>query len=665
MYSSEINELVVYRKRREATLGIVLSLDGDRVGLLSEDGKRYEIEAKKLVLTTSMRISGNLTDSERKLEMRKWRKKLEEEKASVDVKTLWECVVGEKETASFAELLDLYSGESETPDAERLSFFWAVDKNAVYLTRTEDGYAVRSRQEVSATLRASRLREEREKRLEAAVRWSKAVVSGEVPAEIDENHAEFLELAERYLVDPDGYDRAKEAKRFLHDVGLDETESAVEFLIKTGYWEKDDDRESKRISLHFGYSEREIRETEAVLSAEDDFGDLSDRTDLEVFSVDSETTADIDDAISLEDRGDRIVLGVHISNVARFVNEGSFLDRGALERAETVYFPEGSTDMFPRKLVNSRLSLAAGALRPALSLFATFEKKDFTPAGYVFEETVVRVSKNLSYEEATGVFGSEPRGKTLSDLTASLRRRRIERGAFIVQLPELKIEPGGGEISIWKDFMNSPAHKVVSECMILMNSLSGDFFSENGIPALFRSQARDIDPEASELDPEDVLFPVKVIKHLKPSSVAAAPQVHKSLGVTSYVQMTSPIRRYTDLLMQRQLVGFLRGEGIRYSDAELEDTNTRVSLGTREIKNAQRSRHRYWLLRYIQQKQIKGATGFVSPRGRDGFNVYIPEFLVELPISNAGSRTFRVGEEVPLAVWGVDPLRRRIRVSPA
>lgn len=666
MNSPSINELIAYRKRREPALGVVLSAHPDKLSILSEDGKRYSVEPKKVVLLTGITVSETLTDSEKKLEMRKWRRELEEKKGSVDVETLWQCVVEEQETVSFEEILELYSGAEQVSSEQRFLLFWAVDKDTVYLARGEDGYLVRSRDDVSRTLRTIELREERERRAQAAASWVRSVLSGEAPFAVDESHGEFLELIERYVIDLDGYERAKEAKSFLHEAGIKEVESAAEFLIKTGFWEKDDDPESKKIAFHFKHSQRALEEVEAVLSVRGDFEGLTDRTDLEIFSVDSETTQDIDDAISFEVHEDRVTLGVHISNVAHFICRGSFLDQGALERAETVYFPEGRVDMFPRELVSRKLSLTAGDPRPALSLFATFNKEDFTLIDYRFEATVIRVSKNLAYAEATEIFDQTQWGNSLVALTDSLRSTRVEKGAFIVQLPELKIRVGDQDgISVGKDYMDSPAHKVVSECMILMNRLSGDFFSKNAIPALFRSQSRDIEPEAKELDPEDVLFPVKVIKHLKPSFVTSTPEIHKSLGVACYVQSTSPIRRYLDLVMQRQLISWLEEQKICYSESELEDTNTRVSLATREIKNAQRGRHRYWLIRYLLEKDIKGATGYVSSRGYNGFNVYIPEFLVELPLSNAGGRVFDIGSELSLSIWGVDPLRRRIRVSPA
>jgi len=109
---------------------------------------------------------------------------------------------------------------------------------------------------------------------------------------------------------------------------------------------------------------------------------------------------------------------------------------------------------------------------------------------------------------------------------------------------------------------------------------------------------------------------------------------------------------------------WLEEQRICYSENELEDMNTRVSLATREIKNAQRSRHRYWLIRYILEKDVKGVVGYVSSKGYKGFNVYIPEFFLELVLSNAGSRVFEIGSKISLSVFGADPLRKRMRVSP-
>ena len=106
-----------------------------------------------------------------------------------------------------------------------------------------------------------------EQKAQAAVGWVRSILNGQVPSVVDESHREFLELIERYVIDLDGYERAKEAKAFLYEAGLKEVESAVEFLIKTGFWGKDDDPESKKIAFHFKHSQRALEEVEAVLEA--------------------------------------------------------------------------------------------------------------------------------------------------------------------------------------------------------------------------------------------------------------------------------------------------------------------------------------------------------------------------------------------------------------
>ncbi len=660
----KIDELVLYRKRREPALGIVINSEPAKMSLFCEDGKRYDVDPKKIVLLSGIIMPTNMNDSERKLEMKKRRRNLEEGRGQIDIKPLWECFSGEQDLVNFEELLTLYS-EKDLEPWQRVLFFWAVDKNSVYLERAENGYLIRSPEEVSRTLQSVELRRKKEEQSLAAANWVQSILSGKTIPEVDERYREFLELIERYAIDPNGYERAKEAKAFLSKTGIKEIPRAVEFLIRIGFWEKDDDCESKKITFYFRHTARSLGETQDILEAKQDFSGLIDRTDLRVFSVDSEATRDFDDAISIEQNSDRITLGVHISNVAHVIEQGSFLDKGCLDRPETAYFPEGSIDMFPSNLVEQRLSLSADNARPALSLFATFNKKDLTLIDYAFETTVIKVSENLSYGKATDLFRQTQWGQALINLANSLRCARVEKGAFIVQLPELKINVNHrNNISLTQDHMDSLAHKVVSEMMVLMNQLCGDFFRKNDVPALFRSQVQDIDPEARNINPLDTLFPLKVIKHLKPTFVTLMPQVHKSLGVDSYVQITSPIRRYTDILMQRQLVSWLKEEKVFYNEAELQDTNARVSLTTREIKNAQRSRVRYWLIRYILQNEIRGATGYISSKKYNRFNVYIPEFLIELPLSNTGGNIFKMGDEVSLSLWGMDPLRKKIQVTP-
>nr|NIP29933.1 RNB domain-containing ribonuclease [Candidatus Dadabacteria bacterium]NIQ14097.1 RNB domain-containing ribonuclease [Candidatus Dadabacteria bacterium] len=387
--------------------------------------------------------------------------------------------------------------------------------------------------------------------------------------------------------------------------------------------------------------------------------------DLAIYSIDDKGTADIDDAISVELNEDKIILGIHISNVARFISKEGFLDNEAQNRGETVYFPEIVFDMFPHSLVEVKLTLNSGSKRLAISLFATFEKSDYKLVEYHFEQSIINVKKNLTYEEAEKTLTKTEWGKELIDLSMHLREKRIRNGAFIVQLPELKISfDENNEMSINKNYMISLPHKVVSECMILMNRLTAEYFKTNEIPALFRSQTQQIDEQAYELDPKDVLFPTKVTKFLKPTRVVLSSKPHKSLGIDCYVQVTSPIRRYMDVILQRQLIGYLTNGEICYSEDELESIFTKVSLNVREIKNSQKSRHRFWLLKHFLISDIKKAVGYVSSVKDKRASVYIPEFLMELPLSNFGGKKYKEGEKLEVEFYNIDPLRRRISIKP-
>ncbi len=116
----------------------------------------------------------------------------------------------------------------------------------------------------------------------------------------------------------------------------------------------------------------------------------------------------------------------------------------------------------------------------------------------------------------------------------------------------IKVSPKG-EIEIAAAPAGGVSQEVVSELMITANHLSAVFLKDRGIPAVFRSQTEKISEEARELDDKDPLFPVRIVRMLKPSRIMTYPEPHGSLGVDCYAQATSPIRRYTDLIVQRQI----------------------------------------------------------------------------------------------------------------
>lgn len=659
----KVNEVVVFRKRSEPAFGIMKESIGERVLVFSEEGKDAEVDFGKIVLSTGIKFTNELTQSERKLKLRELRRGLEEKRSTVDLKTLWECVFDADKELTLEELVELYFGGSNSGDEDVLLLFWAVEKDDLYFKRGEKGYIPRAPKEVEEI----NLRKEAEKRKalerKAAIKWARSIIDNQ-ETEQEFNFKNYIELIKGYVIHLDKFERAPEAKSFMSEVGIRDVEGAVEFLIKSGSWREDEDPLFRRLGLKEGFPKKVLEEARRIIEEPDPEDGVEDLTALDAYSIDDETTEDIDDAISIHESPEGIVVGVHIANVASFIPKWSLLDEEAARRGETIYLPEGDVHMFPPELIKERLSLFSGAPKLALSLLVLFDEK-LNIKSYRFSKSRIFVKENLTYNKAEDFFRKTPLGLRLIEIALERRRKRIEAGAFIAQLPDLKIRLGeDGQIRIRKIYMNTTAHTIVAEFMILMNWLSGRFFKERRVPAIFRSQSESVSEEARALDENDPLFPLKAIRFLKPARVGLSPEPHLPLGLDVYVQITSPIRRYLDMVLQKQIIGELEGQGATYTDGELERLYPQVEVGIREKKMIERARERYWLLKYLKGFERKEITGIVSSLRETGASVYLSEYLIEVPVSLTSDMVLKEGDKINLTVERVDPLRRKIVLVP-
>jgi exoribonuclease-2 len=659
----KLNEIVVFRKRSEPSFGVLRSSLGEKVSVFSEEGKEVEVDFGKVVFSTGIKLGDALTQSEKKLKLRGIRKELDGKRNTIDLRTLWECVFDNEKELSLDELVELYYGEVSGEAEGILLLFWAVEKDDFYFKRADNGYVPRTPKEVEETT----LRKEAEKRKlierKAAIKWARGVIEGRED-EQELNFKHYLELLKGYVIHLDKFERATEARSFMSEVGIRDVEGAVEFLIKAGGWREDEDPLFKRLGLKEGFPKRVLEEAKKIVEepfTDDGFEDL---TSLETYAIDDETAEDIDDAISIWESPEGVMIGVHISNVASLVPKWSLLDGEAARRGETIYLPEGHVHMFPFELIKEKLSLFEGAPKLALSLLVLFDEK-LRIKDYRFIKSKILVRKNLSYTEANDFLLKSSIGQKLIQIALGLRKKRIEAGAFALQLSDLKIRViDSGEIEIKRINMNTNAHVVVSEFMILMNWLSGKFLKEKGIPAIFRSQPEPVSEDARLLDENDPLFPLKAVRFLKPSRVGLSSEPHLALGLDVYVQITSPIRRYLDLVLQRQILGELEGHGVQYAEEELERLYPQVEVGLREKKMIERARERYWLLKHLKGLEGKGITGIVSSLRDSSMSVYLTDYLLEVPVPYSSEMVCEEGDRISLSIEHVDPLRRKVVLIP-
>jgi len=363
--------------------------------------------------------------------------------------------------------------------------------------------------------------------------------------------------------------------------------------------------------------------TEAGKIAEFSDG-YEDITGCEAFAVDDPEIADPDDAISIQTSGRFYRLGVHISLVSWFVSKGSALDTEAMERAVSIYIPGKNTYMFPEGLIRERLSLSDQRTSPVLSLFADLDD-DGTLSRVEMKLGRLRLSARFTYQDLTRLLRSEPRMRQLYSLSVALAERRAMSGGNLIPIPYLKAYETSEGMVFERIDPESPEQVMITEPMILYNHIVSKFLANAEVPGAFRHQS---EPHGRPPSPRNPLYPVKALYALKKSHLSPDPKPHKGLGFSSYLQATSPLRRFTDLINQRQARALLEGKEPPYTGEELETILPELEIRETDARRTQREALRATVIAHLEDKTLLGV---VSNRRKGGL-VFLPDYVLQVPL---------------------------------
>lgn len=601
-----LNALVLYKKRpaRVVKLGERMEIElegGDIAKVRSKDIEMLHpgpIQSVKETISQSMKLNG-------------------------DLQMVWELLVEAGGEHSLAELAEL-GFEVSSPAASWAAWAWV-----------EDGLNFRGRPQAifaNPPEEVAREKHAREIRRAEAAAWKDFISragTGRVSAATD---AAYLREVEDLA-----FGRRSDS-RVLRELGRHERpETAHAVLLDWGVWDVWVNPHPVRLGMV-------LRPPEAALHPLPD-EPRRDLTGIPAYAIDDRNNKDPDDAISLiayetdPDGGMlRARIWVHVADAAALVPPNSPADLEARERAATLYLPEGPVPMLHPAAI-SALGLGLNPVSPALSFDITLDGQ----AQIISTEIVpswVKVER-LTYEQVEGQIETEPFHR-LAAIAEAYHTRRARSGAFLLDLPEVTVHASGGEITI-EPLPRLRSRDMVREIMLMAGEAAAHYALQQELAFPYASQEASTSPgtssvhdhPAGDLQPEPEILPLSgrfaLRRTLKRGQVTGQPTPHAGIGLSAYSRVTSPLRRYLDLVAHQQIRLHLGGAGPMSPSDMLERIGAAEAI-TGTVTQAELLSRRHWTLVYLlQHPEWRGEGVLVEKNGLRGY-LLVPELALETPI---------------------------------
>ncbi len=479
----------------------------------------------------------------------------------------------------------------------------------------------------------------------------------------------YLEYIEKFALQ--GENPSKQAIEILEFLNLAiNSQTALQLLIDCGWWKRHENLFLRRSAypLYFPPKVQEVAQiTLQNLSVDNDI-DRLDLTHLKVYTIDDESTSEIDDGLSIEKLPDGTTkIWIHIADPTRLMYPNDELDLEARKRSTTLYLPTGMISMFPTELATGPMSLIQGKICSALS-FAVILNEDGGVQDYSIHSSLIKPTYRLTYHDVDEMLhldiAAEFELKELDDYGKKRFNWRSQNGSVNIKMPEAIIKVNEQEEVSIELLESSPSRQLVAEMMILAGEIAGRYCKLFNLPVPFRSQIQPELPSEQEL----ILLPAGPVRScalrrcMPRSETGVTPARHASLGLDAYTQVTSPIRRYTDLLAHFQIKSHLKGEELPFTREEMTEILYSVTSASYEATLVERQTNRYWSLEYLNRNSSQVWQVLVLRWLREDEDLaFILLEELGLEFVHRFDRPVRLGDRLQMQVLHSDSQRDEVR----
>jgi exoribonuclease-2 len=599
---------------------------------------------------------------------------LQEAEAHVDPDSLevaWEFLSEAGEAADPASLASLLFSDDSPPLCYAAHRLLSDDK--IYFKQKGDRYEPRPVAQVQDLLHQIQKETQRQQEWASFTEKLSQALAGE-SVEWDKVDRPRLEPLEKLALFGDESSQRSQAVEILNAINRPPTDAgALELLIDIGLWSTHENLALRRSQIPVQFSDDVLAMAQQRIAhppTDPDSARLN-LIHLKVYTIDDESTREIDDGLSLEMLEDgRQRLWIHIADPTRLLVPGDELDLSARRRCTTVYLPTGIIPMFPVELATGPMSLVQGQTCCALS-FAVILTEAGDIAEYSIHTTHIKPTYRLTYEDVDEMLDlgvrAEPELHGLAHWAQVRSRWRQTQGAISIHMPETSIKVSEDEDSIDIQVLEeSLARIMVAEMMILAGEVAARYGQTHNLAIPFRSQPQPELPTEEELIqlPTGLVRSCAIRRCMTRSEMGIVPSRHATLGLESYSQVTSPIRRYTDLLAHFQLKAHLRGDPLPFSSEEMTELTQGASTASYEATMVERQTKRYWALEYLrrQQDRVWDAMLLRWLREDDGLGLIMLDDL-GLELAMRFNRGVALGERFQVRVSHANPRQDVIRFA--